>query len=311
MNEEHPGDRRAHRVGLWRRIRRFATYLLIRAFLAWLALLWFGAARAWARSVAWLVWCVVRRERERTIEHVRAAFPEWSPDEVERVARESLLQLGEAAAEIAHIDRLRRRLDETVECSAEDRAWIEAALAAKRGVLVVAGHIGNWELLGVYLAARGYPVRTLARGQSDPRLSEYVRRFRGSRGVHTILRHDPGAARAMLRVFREGAILGFFLDQDTDVPGVFVPFFGRPAWTPSGAATLALRTGCAVCVAVMHRVGRLRHRLRILPIDFDAGGERERDVARLTATLTRHLEDAIRQAPEQWVWIHQRWRRRP
>src|SRR5207237_6854053 len=141
--------------------------------------------------------------------------------ELRRTVRACFANLGRCAAEVALVDRIRRRFAEHVDFDDADRRVLDEALARGRGAIIVAGHIGNWELMGFYLAWRGYPVRTLARGLSDPRLSAFVRRYRESRGVHTILRGEPGAPRGMLQAFREGAILGFFLDQDTDVPGVF------------------------------------------------------------------------------------------
>ena len=302
---------RPRKISAFRRARRFATYLFIRVFVAGLHAAPLGFARWFARRVALAVHALVARERRRALEHVALAFPDLDVNTRARIVREAFAQLGDAAAEIAHVDALRKRFDEVVRFDAASRSAIEGALAEGRGVIVVAGHIGNWELLGFYLASRGYPVWTLARAQADPRLDGWVRRFRESRGVHTILRHEAGAAKAMLRAFRDGAILGFFLDQDTDVAGVFVPFFGRDAWTPSGAAVMALRTGAAVVVATMHREADHRHALRIERAHYDASGPRDDAVLRFTAELTARLESAIRREPAQWVWMHQRWKRRP
>lgn len=288
----------------------------MRAFVGWLRLLPLPLARAFARGLARLVHALVHSERRRTREHVALAFPDWPTHERHGLARAAFAQLGDAAAEIAHVDRLRTRFDEVVRFDEASRAVMEGALAEGRGVIVVAGHIGNWELMGFYLAFRGYPVWTLARAQADPRLDAWVRQFRESRGVRTILRHESGAAKAMLRAFRDGAILGFFLDQDTDVAGVFVPFFGRLAWTPSGAAVMALRTGAAIVVATMQREPDRTHVLRVERVRYEAGDDgaqvaRDDAVESLTAELTARIEAAIRRAPEQWVWMHKRWKRRP
>jgi KDO2-lipid IV(A) lauroyltransferase len=295
----------------WRRFRRFVTYLAIRALLLMLRWPPLGVARGLGALLGRLAHAMVPGERRRAREQASAALPELSREEVRTLVRRSFVHLGRSAAEIAQIDRIRRRFDRLAHFPDEDRRVLEEALARGRGVVVVAGHIGNWELMGFYLAWRGYPVHTLARGLADPRLSAFVRRYRETRGVHSILRGEEGASRAMLRVFRAGGILGFFLDQDTDVEGRFVPFFGRPAWTPAGAAVLALRTEAPVVVAAMTRQADGTHLLRVEPFETGALGDLEVDVLRITADLTRMLEAAIRQTPEQWVWMHRRWQRQP
>ena len=305
------GPRAARPLTRRRRFRRYLTYLAIRGFLGFLRVWPLTVSRAIGRTLGWLAWTLVRRERARALRHVGWAFPERSEAERLAIAAGAFRSLGDSVAELAQIDRLRRRFATFVEYDEPSRRAMEAALARGRGVLVVAGHLGNWELLGFYLAWCGYPVRTLARALSDPRLSAFVRAYRESRGVHTILRHEDGAPKAMLRAFREGAILGFFLDQDTDVAGVFVPFFGRPAWTPAGAAAMALRTGASVVVATLQRRPDGRHRLTIEPCDVADTGAREADIRRVTGELTAKLEAAIRREPAQWVWMHQRWKRQP
>lgn len=304
-----PGAAVARPLTWRRRFRRYVTYLAIRAFLGFLWALPLRVSRGIGRTLGWLAWTLVRRERARALAHVAAAFPDRAPAEQRHIARGAFLALGDSVAELAHVDRLRRRFDTYVDCDPQSRAALEAALSKGRGVLIIAGHIGNWELLALYLAWCGCPLRTLARAASDPRLSAFVRRFRESRGVQCILRHEDGAPKAMLRAFRDNAALGFLIDQDTDVAGVHVPFFGRPAWTPSGAAALALRTGAAVLVVTMQRLRDGRHAASFEPYEVHATGERDADLLRITAELTAMLEAAIRREPSQWVWMHQRWKR--
>jgi len=268
-------------------------------------------ARALGAALGVLVHALGGGERQRAREQLARAMPELDARAVRRTVRACFANLGRCAAEVALVDRIRRRFAEHVDFGDADRRVLDEALARGRGVIIVAGHVGNWELMGFYLAWCGYPVRTLARSLADPRLNAFVRDYRESRGVSTILRGEEGASRAMLRAFREGAVLGFFLDQDTDVPGVFVPFFGRPAWTPSGAAVLALRCGAAVVVATFSRAPRGRHRLRVEPYEVAATGDMEADVRRITADLTACLECAIRRRPAEWVWMHRRWKRQP
>ncbi len=190
-----------------------------------------------------------------------------------------------------------------VEWPAEDRAVLDAALKRGHGVVFVSGHFGSWELLARRVAHAGYPCHTIAKETSDPRTTALVERFRASAKLHSIWRGRDGAAKQMLRVLRAGAILGLLIDQDTDVQSVWVDFFGHRAKTPRAAADLALRTQAAVVLGFCERTGPCRYRLSMQEVN-PAGD----DPTALTAELTKRIEAKIRSAPEQWVWMHQRWK---
>jgi KDO2-lipid IV(A) lauroyltransferase len=165
------------------------------------------------------------------------------------------------------------------------------------------------------VARAGIPNAVIARRTADPRLNRTAEAFRASGGVSTLWREDEGTGRAIIRTLRGGKALGLLVDQDVDVQGVFVPFFGRLAYTPRAAADLALRFRAPVVVATIHRLGpraRDGHRLEMTEIPFDADApDREAEVVRLTGACTAALEAAIRRHPEEWVWMHERWKRRP
>ena len=225
--------------------------------------------------------------------------------EAARVVRGAYASLGRAAFELCAALRRPAPLLDRVELPARDLARLDEALAIGRGVVFVTAHIGSWELLAWSLARRGYPIHTVAAPSYDPRLTRLVRRLRRERGVVPIFRAAPGAAARMIRVLRGGAILGTLIDQSTRVPSIDVPFFGRPAPTPSGAATLALRMGAEVVAGFLVRRGDGTYvaRIRRAP-PARRGGD---DVADNTARMTQAIEQAIRAAPEQWVWMHRRW----
>jgi Kdo2-lipid IVA lauroyltransferase/acyltransferase len=142
-----------------------------------------------------------------------------------------------------------------------------------------------------------------------------VEEFRARGGVRSIWRGHEGAVRQMLRALKAGEILGLLIDQDTRAQNLFVPFFGTPAATPRAAADLALRTGAAVVVGFCQREGEQGYRLRMEEVPVPAAGpdaaSREAAAWALTAALSARIEAAIRRAPEQWVWMHQRWKTRP
>jgi KDO2-lipid IV(A) lauroyltransferase len=149
-------------------------------------------------------------------------------------------------------------------------------------------------------------MRVVARELDDPLQQESLLRFRARFGTTTIVRGTPGAARALLASLRSGGALGMLIDQDTDVDGVFVDFFGRPAWTPVGAAELALRFGAAVLPTFVERLADGSHRGTIHP-----ALELPTDPLAATRAMTATIEAQVRRRPEQWVWLHRRWRRRP
>ncbi|MFZ5470378.1 MAG: lysophospholipid acyltransferase family protein [Myxococcota bacterium] len=258
-----------------------------------------------------LAFLFAARERKKALASLAIAFPELSAAERTRVARASFRHLGRCAFELCGIERLDAAMEAWVEWSADDRRVLEAALARGRGVVFVSGHVGHWELLARRVALAGFPCQTIAKETTDPRLTALVERFRSSAGLRSIWRGQDGAAKQMLRALKAGEILGLLIDQDTQVQSVFVPFFGRDASTPRAAADLALRTGAAVVLGFCQRVASRRYRLFLQEVRLSHSGDRERDVHALTAALTQGIEQAIRRFPEQWVWMHQRWKTRP
>jgi KDO2-lipid IV(A) lauroyltransferase len=179
-------------------------------------------------------------------------------------------------------------------------------------VLFISGHVGNFELLARRIAMDGFPSQTIAKETSDPRLTRLIEQMRSSGGLRCIWRGQEGAARHMLRALRKGELLGLLIDQDTKVQGVFVDFFGKKAFTPRAAADLALRTGAALVVGFAFRRADGGHRLTLKRIvTATQSNDQEQNVINLTQELTSEIENAIRQAPDSWVWMHRRWKTRP
>jgi KDO2-lipid IV(A) lauroyltransferase len=279
-----------------KRLKRLLRYLALRwvlAVVSALPLRWASAAGALFGALAYALAGAERRKAQASLN--RAGLPP-------QTAHECFRHLGSAAFELACIDQIDAQFDEIVEWPAADRAVLDAALKRGKGVVFVSAHFGNWELLARRVSHAGYPCHTIAKETTDPRTTQLIESFRASAKLHSIWRGRSGAAKDMLRVLKAGAILGMLIDQDTDVQSVWVPFFGHPAKTPRAAADLAIRTGAAVVLGFCERTGTARYRLSMQEI---ADGE---DAQALTAELTRKIEAKIRAAPEQWVWMHQRWK---
>jgi len=292
-----------------KRLRYGARFVLIRVASTCVSLLPLRFASALGARFGALAWSVAFGQRRKALDSLAVAFPERAEAERRTLGRACFAHLGRAACELACLPELDRSIDTLVDWPAESRAVLDAAMARKKGVIFVSGHVGHWELLARCVALAGYPAQVIARETSDPRLTAFIESIRTASGLKSIWRGRPGAAKDMLRAIRRGEILGLLIDQDMKVPSVFVPFFGREAKTPRAAANLALCTGAAVVLGFCHRVGPTSFRVSMRELAAPAGGDSA--VVELTRALTQGIEAAIRSDPEQWVWMHRRWRSRP
>ncbi|NBD07502.1 MULTISPECIES: lysophospholipid acyltransferase family protein [Corallococcus] len=298
------------RPPLTKRLKRYLRYLLIAGMLRLLQFLPLGMARTLGMTLGGWAYALAGGERRKALKSLARAFPDLGDAERDALGRGAFRHLAAAALEVASTRALDAGLEALVAWPAQDRQVLESALAKGKGVVFVSGHVGNWELLARRVAKAGYPSQSIAKETSDPRLTALVEDFRAKGGVRSIWRGQEGAARAMLRALRSGEILGILIDQDTRVQSVFVPFFGELAATPRAAADLALRTGAAVVVGFCQR-DKEGYRLTMEEVPAPDAVEREAAVQALTTALSQRIEAAIRRAPEQWVWMHQRWKTRP
>lgn len=271
-----------------------------------LPLKWIGPLGEIAGSALY-AW--VPGERKKALTSLQIAFPQATDSEREQMARECFRHLCKSALELACIQRFDEKMSSWVKLSDESVGLLKGALARGKGAVVVTGHVGNWELGARRIAHAGFPLHCIAREPSDGRLARLIADFRKSGSIDTIWRSSPHAARRMLSALRSNHCLMLAIDQDTRVQSVFVPFFGKLAATPRGAAALALRTGAVVLVGVCHRKEE-GYQVTLKEVSKPEL-ESEAAVVELTAALTRELEQAIRKMPTQWVWMHQRWKTRP
>lgn len=301
-----------------KRTKRTVRAVALRWTAALVSLLPARLASALGAAVGHLAFALAVGERAKALASLAVAFPERSVKARRALARASFAHLGRCALELACARQLDADIEAWVDWPPDARATLDAAIAKGRGVLFVSGHVGSWELLARRVSLAGYPCQTIAKEASDPLLTALVERARASARLRTIWRGTPGAAVSMLRALKRGELLGLLIDQDTKVQSVFVPFFGRLAKTPRAVADLALRTGAAVVLGFCPRVAPFRYRLELCEVPVpgappEAVGpvEQEARAVALTAQLTAGIEAAIRAHPEQWVWMHQRWRSRP
>jgi KDO2-lipid IV(A) lauroyltransferase len=177
-------------------------------------------------------------------------------------------------------------------------------------MIFVAGHHGNWELLGAYIAARGIPFEVIARGMGNPLFGEYINGIRTGLGMTVV--HDSDAVKRTPRALRAGWAVGFLSDQGVKgLASTYVTFLGRPAKTPRGAAVFALRFNVPVFFGDGIRLPNGKYRVIIEPVEIEPTGDRETDVDAIVIRFTELLEKWVREFPEQYFWQHRRWRRQP
>jgi len=248
--------------------------------------------------------------RSQVVEdHLAQAFPQQSEDWVADTAKGAYRHVGREWLSVPYISRrgpeeVRRRIVQF-----EGRDVLKAAYDEGRGVVIVSGHFGNWDLAGSALAAFGYPVDAVMQGMRNPRVTPLVQDFRRNLGMGLIDRADPwGRFNDSLAA---GRLVAFVADQDAGRNGVFVPFFGRSASTHRAPALLALRTGAPFLVGGVHRVGPRRYHGWLVRLDPPEGGDIKQQVLELTRSWVKELEKRVRLYPEQYFWHHKRWKTAP
>lgn len=293
-------------MGLAKRLRRDFQYTLVRLLAGWVRLLPEEVGPAVSGLLGETGFSLLPSARKQALSNLAKAFPEKGKGELFVLARASFRNLGRGVYDVLRMDSS----DPYFPASSVRFSGLEnfdRAVKQGKGVVVVTGHIGCWELMPAAFTALGYPINVIGRRAYDDRLNEMLVRLRARHGIKTIDR-DAGAKEA-LRCLRRGEVLGVLIDQDTRVKGVFVKFFGHPAFTPTGAVEFALRTGAALVPMAIHRNGDGRHTVEVLPpLDLTPTSNEEKDIALQTQRCTEILEGFIRRHPEQWVWMHERWK---
>lgn len=266
---------------------------------------WLGGALG---DVAFVL---LRSRRRRALGNLRLALPELAPRARRRLCRHSFEHLGVTVLELAAM--LARPLEAMLACVTVDGLpHLREAMERSGRALVLTAHLGNWEILSAaHRLAGGYPLAVVVRPLDVPGLNALVERLRLKTGVELIDKRR--ALRPVLAALARGGMVGILLDQNASRrEGVFVPFFGCAASTSRSIAVLALRTGSPIIPIFARREPGGRHRVSILPaVEPPAGPAGEAAVVALTARCTEVVEAAIREVPEQWLWMHHRWRTRP
>lgn len=293
--------------------QEFVEYAAVRALVSGLGILPRGAAVALGRSLGLAAYALAGGLRHTGMRNLELAFPEADEDERKKILRGTFRSLGRQLGEFSQFPHIsRERLREVAEYDSEDVKLLDVARERGRGVIFLTSHLGAWELLCFAHSAFYEPISFLVRPIDNPRIDAFVERLRTRFGNRPI--DKKAAARAALRLLKDGGTLGVLADLNTqEREGVFVPFFGHLACTTAGVATLALRTDATVIpVCAPWNERRKKFVFRGGPIiELVRTGDDRRDVEVNTANFTAAIERHVRAFPDQWLWIHKRWKTRP
>jgi KDO2-lipid IV(A) lauroyltransferase len=301
----------------------YAVYLIVRFIVCLIQALSFQAACRLAGALAWLLYHLDRRHRLVADENLRHAFPEMTdPRQRLRLVRDVYRHFCLLLMEMIHLPRKLHPHNWQDHLRLPQGRVVVEQLLSGRPLLVVTGHFGNWELGGYILGLLGFTTHAIARPLDNPYLHEFLRRFRERTGQKIIDKHDFAG---IDRVLKSCGILATLADQDAGQRGPFVEFFGRPASTHKAVALLALESQTPLLV-----VGTRRARAGVTPLEGPGVGDPmhyeiivedvifpeeyagQRDaVPAITQRFTSALERIVRQAPQQYFWLHRRWKHQP
>ncbi|MCI0685373.1 MAG: lysophospholipid acyltransferase family protein [Gemmataceae bacterium] len=288
----------------------YLIYCVVRLVVCVLQAVSLEAACAFARFLAWLAYHVDKRHRLVAQDNLAKAFPgKYSDAEIDRLVRGVYRHFCTVLIEIAHAPRKMHVHNWKRFCRFVHGERIIDALLSDRPLLIVTGHYGNWELAGTMIGLAGFRTYAIARPLDNPYLDGYLRAFRERTGQRLLAKH--GDFEKIQQILDGGGVIATLADQDAGQRGLFVDFFGRPASTHKAVALMALEHRVPMIVAgVPKRQGvyEITSADVILPEDYEQSPDA---VRAMTQRFTTDLEALIRRAPEQYFWVHRRWKHQP
>jgi KDO2-lipid IV(A) lauroyltransferase len=290
----------------------YGIYLILRLFVCVIQAMSLRVGQTLAAGLAWLVYRLDKRHRQVAFDNLKHAFPDRSDTEIDTLVRATFRHFCTLAVEIIHLPRCFHPNNWRKYVELPQGSTLLNQLLSGRPLMFVTGHFGNWELGGFILGALGFQTYAIARTLDNPFVDYFLRvKFREKTG-QTILSKDDDYER-ITRVLAEGGVIATLADQDAGPRGLFVDFFGRPASTHKAVALLALEYKVPLAVIGTAKVGApMKYAVVvedvILPEDYDG---RPDAVRQITQRFTSALERLARRYPEQYFWLHRRWKHQP
>jgi KDO2-lipid IV(A) lauroyltransferase len=279
-------------------------YVLLRTVLMVVGMFPYAMARQVGRFLGRIVQLLDRKHRRVAVKNLEKSRGVCPPDAIPEFVDRVYGHMGMAFVEMMMIPKLIDRIGEIVRLERFD--VVDDVRRRGRGMITVIGHLGNWELIGLAVCAAGHPLHSLARPIENPWVDAYLNRFRTQTGQRIIPKYH--ALGEMIRVIQKNEILIVQVDQDARSHGVYADFFGRPASTHRSPALLSLKYGTPIVVANIYREDGVHYCVLSDPILPDAFRSQPDPVRALTQAYTERFEQCVRAHPEQWFWVHDRWK---
>lgn len=291
-------------------LRHYVEYWVASALLRVLGAFPHQLARLVSALLAFLCFWLWPRLRQVGLFNLRLAFPDWTDSERRKVLRGLFRNFGRMLADFARFPRMNRENIEQFIIYDGFETYAQARAQGK-GVLFLTAHFGGWELSSFAHGIYGFPCHFIVRDMDNPLLNAFINHYRCLSGGRTIEKRD--AAREVLRALHRGEAVGILADQNV-LPGegTFVDFFGHAASTTTAPARFARKTGAPIVFGLAIWDEKLqKYRLRFVPVPWIKREDPEEEILANTANFTKLIEAEIRRYPDQWLWVHRRWKTRP
>ena len=261
-------------------------------------------ADSFGRGLGRLIFRGSRKYRERCLANLRMAFPDWSDERVRKTAVAVFEHFARTAVRFFRVDRLTdQQIVDSVKF--EGLGHVISAMDKGKGALIITAHFGDWERMAQAFTLLGYKISVVARDANEERTTEMINAIRNRHGIEVFSRGK--AAREILKRLARNEVVGILTDQNTRE--ILVPFFGIPAGTNEAPAAIHLRTGSPLITAFCEETVPSEYRVTVEPLDMPVpSGDKDADVLAIMTAINERIESAIRRRPEQWLWMHDRWR---
>jgi len=295
------------------KFQNYAEYYSLKIMMGFLIVLGKKLSLKFASAAALFVYYFIPYRKEYVRGALKTSFPEKSDKEITKILKNTYKNFFAVMVDIMFFPRMS---DEQIKnlMVFDDKGRFEQIHKEGKGCILLSAHFGNWELTALSFSKR-YPMSVVTGRQSNDLVDEYMMKsVRTNRGYNAIAaRRDDasGLFRGVLKALKNNHFVAILSDQDAGGSGVFVPFFGRPASTPKGAALFALRAKCPIITALGVRQKDGTMQMTLQEITLPNTGNQEEDVKTIMAVYTKQLEDAVRKNPEQWFWFHRKWKTQP
>ena len=292
-------------------LRRGIEYLLFRFGLFFGGKLSLSKLQNFGRRLGKIAYIILQKDRGIIERQLKLVYPEQDSSTRDSWTRECFEHFGQMLFEFLSLPQILK--EEASLLKIQNEEVLKKAVQAKKGVILLAMHSGNWELISAYAKRSGIKMNATTANFPDQRINMLIEKQRGHENMEILRRGTSKATKRIIQCLKNKEVLVLAIDQDTNVLSTWIPFFGIPAKTPVGAAQFALKTGATVVsyIAIRQNDGTFIMRFESLGIFLRKHKTLEQDLFSTLRIMNQHIEDRIREHPSQWAWFHRRWRHRP